>query len=143
MSDMTEAISRPFPVDPPAEFAGHVEGLSRGDFVIPRCRACDIVQWPPRPLCHRCGGTDFDQHAVPELRGEVATWTIVRRAFHPWFAERVPYGIAVVDTTAGLRLTGWYAGVEVDALSSGLPVRGSVESLGDAPALVWRPEVAA
>ena len=137
---MSETIGRPFPVEAPPEFAGHLDGLRHGTFVVPFCRGCDAAQWPPRTLCGRCADSDFDQRALPELRGEVATWTIVRRAFHPWFAERVPYGVAVVDTTAGLRLTGWYGGPEVDALRAGLPVRGSVESLGDAPALVWRPE---
>mgnify|MGYP005984275573 CR=1 FL=1 len=136
---MSTRTGRPFPQETPAEFAGHIEGLLRGEFVVPRCRPCDAVQWPPRTVCGRCAGTEFEQVALGELRGEVTTWTIVRRAFHPWFADRVPYGVAVVSTTAGLRLTGWYAGPEVDTLRAGLPVQGSVESLGDAPALVWRP----
>jgi hypothetical protein len=37
-------------------------------------------------------------------RGTVHTYTVVHRAFHPWFVERVPYVVALVDLDEGPRL---------------------------------------
>jgi len=28
-------------------------------FTVPACRACGHALWPPRPVCPRCGGTEF------------------------------------------------------------------------------------
>lgn len=134
---MTE-VARPFPAVVAAELAGHVEGLRRGALVVRRCGACGATQWPPRPLCAHCHGVSFDDHEL-EPRGEVYTFTIVRRAFHPWFTERTPYGVAVVDVADGVRLTGFYDG-DLDALECGTAVIATVEERGGAPAIAWTPE---
>ncbi|WP_376707648.1 Zn-ribbon domain-containing OB-fold protein [Nocardioides alcanivorans] len=71
-----------------------------GSVVVRRCRACDTVQWPPRPTCGTCHQTAFASHPVDPV-GTVHTFSVVHRAFHPWFADRLPYGVAVVDVSGG------------------------------------------
>lgn len=132
---MTAALRRPFPerIDPAYE--EHFAALGVGELVVRRCAGCARVQWPPRPTCGSCQGDRFLRHAVVP-RGEVYTFTVVRRAFHPWFLERLPYAVAVVELDDGLRLTGLFDG-DVDALRCGLLVVGRGERLGGAPALIW------
>ena len=131
---------RPFPTEAPAEFSGHIEGLRRGNFVVPQCQDCAHLQWPPRAACGTCGSSEFQDHILHNLHGRVITWTVVRRAFHPWFIQHTPYGVAVVETENNLRLSGWYGGSEVDELYSGLVVYGTIEEFGGSPGLVWRPQ---
>jgi uncharacterized protein len=127
--------SRPFPVEIGPEYVEHVEGLRRGELVVRRCRGCSTVQWPPRAVCGRCRGVDFAGRLVDPI-GQVHTFTVVHRAFHPWFAEHTPYAVAVVDLAEGIRMTGFYDG-DHSVLACGLPVVGRVEDRGGAPAVVW------
>jgi uncharacterized protein len=30
-------------------------------FAVPVCIACGAALWPPRPVCPRCGATEFEQ----------------------------------------------------------------------------------
>lgn len=134
---MTEVL-RPFPDPVAPEYADHVGGLAEGSVVVRRCRDCAAVQWPPRPTCAACRGTRYEPYSVA-AEGEVYTFSVVRRAFHPWFADRIPYGVAVVQLAEGVRLAGLYDG-PVDTLGCGRRVIGRGVDLGGAPALVWSPE---
>jgi len=129
-------VPRPFPsaVDP--LFREFVAGLDRGVLTVRRCAACARVQWPPRSLCGTCRAGEFEPHEV-EPAGVVYTYTVVHRAFHPWFAERVPYGVAVVDVADSVRLTGLFE--PAGALRCGLDVRGEIRELGGHPGLLWTP----
>jgi uncharacterized OB-fold protein len=128
--------TRPFPSEVHPLFREFVAGLDRGVLVVGRCAGCGRVQWPPRSLCGSCRGGDFEPYEI-EPAGTVYTFTVVHRAFHPWFAERVPYGVAVVDVADSLRLTGLFE--PVDALRCGLDVRGEVREFGGQPGLLWTP----
>jgi uncharacterized protein len=132
-------VARPFPAVVADPYAGHVDGLRRGAVVVRRCTGCGATQWPPRPLCAHCHGVAFDDLEL-DPRGEVHTFTVVHRAFHPWFAGRTPYAVAIVDLADGVRLTGFYDGDPV-TVACGTHVAGTVEERGGAPALVWVPEV--
>jgi uncharacterized protein len=124
--------ARPFPGEIHPLFRDFVDAQGAGRLVVRRCTGCEHVQWPPREFCGRCRGTEFTPHEV-EPSGVVYTFTVVHRAFHPWFADRVPYGVAVVELGDGIRLTGLFE--PVDQLACGVAVRGQV----DADGLMWTP----
>lgn len=133
-------VPRPFPATVESEYADHFAGLIAGELRVRECATCSAVQWPPRATCAGCDSTEFRGHVLP-WHGEVHTFTVVRRAFHPWFADRVPYGVAVVDVADGVRMAGLFDG-PVDQLSCGLRVVGRGAELSGSPALVWSPEAA-
>ena len=35
-----------------------------GSLTVPECSACREAIWPPRPVCPRCGGTEFAQRSA-------------------------------------------------------------------------------
>ncbi|MCW0215116.1 MAG: OB-fold domain-containing protein [Pseudonocardia sp.] len=118
MSSTTTTVTRslPDPVDP--MFADFFEGLARHRIVVRACTACGTRQWPPRPLCLSCHGTEFEP---AEVAGEgddavVYTFTVVHRGFDPYFSRHVPYAVLVVDL-AGLRLMGNLTGADPAALA--------------------------
>ena len=134
--------ARPYPAPVAAAFADFFSGLARHELIVRRCYACAALQWPPRVLCARCRGDEFQPAVLPD-RGVVHTFTVCYRAFDPWFAARVPYAIAVVEISEGIRLTGNYlaagqAGRAGPAgLSCGLPVRARYQKVDGQPFLGW------
>lgn len=135
--DQSSTLLRSAPEAVHPDYAEHQAGLARGEFVVPECEACRTVQWPPRSVCGRCPGESFRGVQLP-LTGQVHTFSVVHRAFHPWFAQQTPYAVAVVTMERDVRSIGFYEG-PLEELACELPVTGSILDRGGSPALVWRP----
>jgi uncharacterized OB-fold protein len=72
------------------------DGVRQHQLLILRCQACGHYIHLPRPVCRYCLSGDL----VPERvsgNGSVYSYTVARQAFHPWFADRLPYVIAVIE----------------------------------------------
>jgi uncharacterized OB-fold protein len=111
------------------------EGARQGRLLILRCDDCGYyIHWP-RPICRRCLSTSLNPAEVSG-RGEIYSFTIARRAFHPWFLNRIPYVIAVIDLVEqpGLRMVSNIVGCEPESVKVGLKV--AVEFQEVAPDLV-------
>lgn len=70
--------------------------------VVQRCPACEGLQWPPRPLCSSCLAPLADSDWT-EVRPTGTVWSFVvyHRAFHPGFADKLPYNVAMVRLDDG------------------------------------------
>lgn len=132
--------TRTFPDDVDPRFGDHFAGLRERRLVIRQCTTCGTRQWPPRPLCAHCHALEF---AAVEIGGEatVYTYSVVHRAFDPYFASRVPYGLVVGDLGDGIRMLGNTFG-DVDRLACGIRIRAGFMDAGDHAFLTWIPEVA-
>ena len=78
----------------------------------------------PRPICERCGSTDL----APEQVSGAATlysYTVVTQAFHPYYVDKLPYVLAVVELAEepGLRLTTNIVDCTEDGLTIDMPVK--------------------
>ncbi|MGM7671142.1 Zn-ribbon domain-containing OB-fold protein [Microbacterium sp. A93] len=100
-----ESPQRPIPSEIEPHYAQYFEGLAEGRLTAPQCRGCERWQWPPRPMCGDCHGVDFDWSELPG-QAEMFSFTTIERAFHPWFAERIPYTVAIGDFGNGVRIMG-------------------------------------
>jgi len=83
--------------------APYWKGLEEGELRHERCRTCGNVWLPAREECPGCLSDDLVWEASSG-RGRIISWVVYRRAFHPAFADRVPYNIAVVELDEGARL---------------------------------------
>lgn len=118
-------------------YAEHFRRLAEGRLAIRRCTNCDACQWPPREMCGSCQHTDeFEWIDVP-AEGELYTFAVMYRPFHPGFADAVPYGIAVADLVPGIRFFAIYDG-DPEELRCGMRLVGGFRTHGDSPELVWR-----
>lgn len=89
--------------------AGYWAAANHGVLALPRCSACARFTLPAGALCPRCGSTDPAWTTEPvDGAATVRSWTVVRDAFLPGFADDVPYVIVDVelDVQPGLRLLG-------------------------------------
>ena len=66
-----------------------------------RCADCAAAHARPLEFCPACGGTVARQWSSGE--GTVYSFTTQHRAGHPYFADAVPYTIALVDFAEGFR----------------------------------------
>jgi len=89
----------------PPEFDGFFSALDRQALAFPRCTDCDRFHWYPMKRCPHCGSEAVGWHEV-EGTGEVFSWTAVRHAFDPAYADRLPYIVALVEfaDAPGVRL---------------------------------------
>jgi uncharacterized OB-fold protein len=72
------------------------DGAAQHKLMILQCQQCQKFIHPPRPVCRFCLSTDL---APKEMSGQATlyTWTIPEQAFHPFFADKLPYVYATVD----------------------------------------------
>ena len=86
------------------------EAARNGRLVIQHCTNCGQLRHYPRLLCSQCFS---DQCAWTEASGEgtVHSWTVAHHAFHPAFADELPYTLVTVDLKEGVRALGrWREG---------------------------------
>lgn len=61
-----------------------------------RCQQCGHYVHYPRPICDRCHSTDLAPEEISG-RGTLYSWCEIVQPSHPYFAERLPYFIGVID----------------------------------------------
>lgn len=116
---------------------------STSKIVVRRCAECGRLQWPPQPRCSNCLRERFSwQEIRPE--GTLYSYFIARRSFHPSFAESVPYAVAIVSLSDGVRMIGRLVGVEPDEIVLDQPVSALFHEVAPKLTLVyWTPSAGA
>jgi hypothetical protein len=99
------------------------QAVAKGRLEILRCDNCGHYVHYPRPICDRCLGQSLTP-AVVAGRGTVYAWTAVMQAFHPYFVDKLPYLMAVVELEEepGLKITTNLIDVEPDQVKCGMAV---------------------
>lgn len=71
---------------------------------MPRCEGCGAWNWYPLDECRECGGPLT--WTPVSGRGRLFSWTVVRHAFLPHFAEEVPYvtGLVSLEEAPSVRI---------------------------------------
>jgi hypothetical protein len=99
---------------------------------IQRCTACGTYQHPPEPVCHHCLSFDLG-HAQVSGQGTVYSHETATQAFHPYFADRLPFCIAVVELAEqpNLRLVTNIVDTPPDKVTVGARVEVTFNDLSD------------
>ena len=114
------------------------EGAAQGELRIQRCPACGHRQHYPRALCTRCGETP--QWEVASGRGSVHTFTIVRQNGAKPFRDELPYVVAIIELSEGVRMMGNITDCAPEDVHIGLAVRAYAVEIEDGIAIpYWRP----
>ena len=83
-----------------AETVGWWEAAARHRLVVQRCASCGTTRHPPGPICPHCRSTEAQWSELPGT-GSVFTFTVVRQAFLPALADRIPYVVIAVELDGG------------------------------------------
>ena len=103
--------------------------------VIQRCDECETLRFPPEPGCYRCGSLESSWVAMSG-RATLYSWTVAYPPLLPYFAERAPWPIAVVQLDEGPRMVTNLIDVPVEQYEIGLPLVADYEDVCDDVTLV-------
>ena len=111
------STAKPLPIITP-DTAPFWQGCRNGQLLLQRCQACSAWRYPPAPVCPRC--TSIEAAWTPTSgKGRIHSFVIYHRAFHPAYAEEVPYAVALVELDEGVRLVLRVVGCPLEALTIG------------------------
>jgi uncharacterized OB-fold protein len=82
--------------------APYWQALDEGHLVVARCD-CGHAFLPPRPLCPRCLQAAWRWERASG-KGRLVSWVVYHTAYHPAYADRLPYNVALVELDEGPRL---------------------------------------
>jgi uncharacterized protein len=111
-------MEKPLPIITP-DSAPFWDGCRDGQLFLQRCAACESWRYPPAPVCPRCGSLESQWSPVPR-RGTVYSFVVYRRAFHPAYADEIPYAVALVNLAEGVRMVMRVAECPMDAVTIGM-----------------------
>ncbi len=98
--------------------------------MVQRCTGCGELRYPAAPVCPQCLGTGYEWQELSG-RGEVFSFIVIHRGYHPWWAARVPYNVALIELEEGVRMFSNVIGVANDALAVGQKVKVAFEQRDD------------
>ena len=97
-------------------------GVQERKLLMPRCDACGTVAFPPTVACMKCSGTAFTWTAMSG-NGTVYSFVVYHRVYHPAYADKVPYVVAVIDLDEGPRIISNITEVPIPEVACDMPVR--------------------
>jgi uncharacterized OB-fold protein len=77
--------------------------LDEGRLDFQRCGACGHAWLPPRGECPHCLARQVKWETASG-RARLLSWVVYHHGYHPYFAARLPYNVAVVELAEGPRL---------------------------------------
>ncbi len=86
-----------------------------------RCKKCDKVFFPPRLICSKCHGREFDTLCMKPT-GSVVTHTIIRTPSDA-FSGMGPFVVGVVQMDDGPRITTQIVDVSFEEIKIGMNVK--------------------
>jgi uncharacterized protein len=111
-------------------------GTAVGELRIQRCEGCGRLRHPPGPRCPACGAAK-PGYQVAAGTGEVYSYLVHHHPPVP--GKQVPFVVALVTLTEGVRMVGELLGVPPDQVRIGLPVRAEFVRIDDELTLpAWR-----
>jgi uncharacterized OB-fold protein len=116
------------------------DAAREGRLAIQRCVGCGQYVFYPRATCPHCYEAELEW-VDASGRGEIHSFTVAHRPAGGWFADKVPYVVALVELDEGVRMLG---GLRVDDIASvrvGARVRVAFEQANDEVTIpVWELE---
>lgn len=76
--------------------------LEKGNLFTTRCRSCDMLAFPPKPICPHCW-TDTPDWVEIRNTGTLYSWTRIHSS-PAQFTPELPYEVGVVDLDDNLRI---------------------------------------
>jgi uncharacterized OB-fold protein len=98
------------------------ESAAAGELLVQECADCGGRQFYPRSYCVSCHGQSVGWTPASG-KGEVYSYTVVRRAPSAEFADQVPYVLALVQLAEGPRLMVRLSGCTPDEVTVGAAVQ--------------------
>ena len=121
------ATAKPLPEITPA-LAPFFAAAREHRLVVQRCAGCGTLRFPPRELCSGCLATEAAWVEVSG-HGEVFSYNVMHRVYHPGFADEVPYAVVIVKLAEGPKITTSLVDCPSEEIRVGMPVEVTFEAV--------------
>lgn len=118
---------RPLP-KPDQDSLVYWEGARRHELLLQQCDSCQRFRFYPRSLCPYCFSEKFEWRKSAGL-GSVYSFTVIHRAPFPAFREKVPYVLALIELSEGVRMMTNIVGCDPSTVEIGMPVEVTFEDV--------------
>lgn len=108
------------------------EAADNGKCLIQRCKSCETLRHPPRPMCGECQSTEWDS-IESTLEGEV--FSFVEMSYPKFPGYKYPLICAVISLSEGTRIVSNLNDVDIADVKIGMKVKGKVEQVDEATML--------
>jgi uncharacterized OB-fold protein len=92
---------------------------AEGKLGIQRCKGCDTLRHPPRPMCGECRSLEWDT-VEASGRGTICSYTVLHYPEFPGY--EYPLVIVLVDLEEGTRVTSQLLNVDPSDVDFGMAV---------------------
>jgi uncharacterized OB-fold protein len=106
------------------------DGCRAHKLMAQQCTHCQELRYPVAAVCPNCLSTGCEWRELSG-RGELFSYIIIHRGYHPYWAQRVPYNVAFIELEEGLRMFSNIVGTPNDALKVGQKVKVAFEERGE------------
>lgn len=104
MTTSEDRMAIEFPAPQSSEVgASYWQALGDGRLTFQRCDRCRNAWLPARTECPKCLSPLW-QWETASGRAKLVSWVVYHHGYHPYFASRLPYNVAVVELAEGPRL---------------------------------------
>lgn len=100
------------------------EGIAAGELRIQRCKQCQTLRHPPRPMCGECQSIEWDW-IVSKGAGAVHSYVVMH--YPPIPGYDFPLPVALIDLDEGTRLVANVAGCKPSEVRIGMRVQARIE----------------
>ncbi len=104
------------------------DAVDEGKVLIQRCKSCQTLRHPPRPMCGECQSIEWDS-IESTLDGEVFSFTELHYPKFPGY--QYPLVCAVISLGEGTRIISNIVGCEPEDVYIGMKVKGKVEQVDE------------
>ncbi len=106
------------------------DGCRDRKLMAQRCTHCGEWRHPAAPVCPQCLGAGYEWQELSG-RGELFSYIVIHRGYHPWWAQRVPYNVALIELEEGVHMFSNVVGTPTEQLQVGQKVKVAFEQRGD------------
>ena len=99
-----------------------------GKVLIQRCKNCQTLRHPPRPMCGECQSLEWDS-IESTLDGEVFSFVEMHHPKVPGY--QYPLIVGVINLAEGTRIVANIVGIDSNDVHIGLKLKGKVEQVDD------------
>ncbi|MFJ8236247.1 Zn-ribbon domain-containing OB-fold protein [Ureibacillus sp. NPDC094379] len=99
--------------------------------IIQLCEKCSHHRYPISEFCPKCLSSEYNWVPISG-KGEIYSYTIFHRAYHPAFKNKVPYNVAWIKLEEGIFMISNVIGVDSQSeIQVGMKVMVDFEEIED------------
>jgi uncharacterized OB-fold protein len=99
-----------------------------------QCSGCGYIRFPAGIICPKCHSMEA-QWVRLGGKGELYSYVIYHRAYHPAYKDDLPYAVAIIELAEGPRMESSIVGCKMEDLRIGMPLEVCFDDVTDEIAL--------